>query len=113
MAPLTKRQAEMVGYIRDYIAQYGYAPSLGEIGAALGLRSLATVYKHLEHLEAKGVLRRRWNRSRSIELLSQGPVTAEMVSAFEAGWDAACRVMASGRPDTMATARAQWLEARS
>ena len=46
----------------------GYAPTLEEIGAHFGLSSLATVHKHLSNLERKGVIARKWNLSRAIEL---------------------------------------------
>jgi hypothetical protein len=68
--PLTKRQREILDYLQEFIQQYGYAPSLEEIGRRFGLSSLATVHKHLTNLEEKGFIRRLWNRSRSVELLS-------------------------------------------
>jgi repressor LexA len=68
--PLTKRQREILDYLQEFIQQHGYAPSLEEIGHRFGLSSLATVHKHLTNLQEKGVIRRSWNRSRSVELLS-------------------------------------------
>lgn len=70
MQPLTKRQREILDYLQEFIQQYGYAPSLEEIGRRFGLSSLATVHKHLTNLEEKGFIRRVWNRSRSVELLA-------------------------------------------
>src|ERR1043165_5496112 len=70
MLPLTKRQREILDYLRDFIQQQGYAPSLEEIGRRFGLSSLATVHKHLTNLQEKGCIRRSWNRSRSVELVS-------------------------------------------
>lgn len=66
---LTKRQKELVDYLRSYIAEFGYAPTLEEIGAHFSLASLATVHKHLSNLEGKGMIRRTWNHSRAIELV--------------------------------------------
>src|SRR5689334_20964703 len=68
--PLTKRQREILDYLQDFIHQHGYAPSLEEIGHRFSLSSLATVHKHLTNLQEKGFIRRSWNRSRSVELLS-------------------------------------------
>jgi len=68
--PLTKRQREILDYLQEFIQQHGYAPSLEEIGRRFSLSSLATVHKHLTNLQEKGVIRRSWNRSRSVELLS-------------------------------------------
>jgi repressor LexA len=68
---LTKRQKELYDYIDDYIARHGYAPTLEEIGEQFELSSPATVHKHLSNLEAKGLIRRKWNFSRAIELVPQ------------------------------------------
>jgi len=68
--PLTKRQREILDYLNEFIEDRGYAPSLDEIGRRFGLSSLATVHKHLTNLEEKGFIRRAWNRSRSVELVT-------------------------------------------
>jgi repressor LexA len=65
---LTRRQKEVWDYLEEYIATNGYAPTLEEIGAHFGLSSLATVHKHLSNLERKGVINRKWNLSRAIEI---------------------------------------------
>ena len=69
MQPLTRRQREILDYLKEFIDERGYAPSLEEIGARFGLSSLATVHKHLMNLQEKGFIRRSWNRSRSVELV--------------------------------------------
>src|SRR5262249_21822265 len=66
---LTKRQKQLYDYIDDYIARRGYAPTLEEIGAHFRLSSPATVHKHLSNLEEKGLIKRKWNFSRAIELV--------------------------------------------
>ncbi|MGC2210316.1 MAG: transcriptional repressor LexA [Candidatus Korobacteraceae bacterium] len=66
---LTKRQRQIYDFIADFVQSNGYSPSFEEIGAALGLSSLATVHKHINNLEAKKLLRRDYNRSRSIDVL--------------------------------------------
>jgi len=68
---LTKRQRRILDYIKEFAERRGYAPSLMEIARHFGLRSPATVHKHLKNLEAKGALRRRWNHSRAIEVLPE------------------------------------------
>lgn len=69
MQPLTRRQREILDYLREFLEEHGYAPSLEEIGRRFGLSSLATVHKHLTNLQEKGFIKRMWNRSRSVELL--------------------------------------------
>lgn len=66
---LTKRQRQVYDFIADFVARHRYSPSFEEIGAGLGLSSLATVHKHICNLEEKGLLKRDFNRSRSIDLL--------------------------------------------
>ena len=68
---LTKRQKELVDYLDAYIGKAGYAPTLEEIGQHFGLSSLATIHKHLTNLERKGMIRRKWNRSRALEVVPQ------------------------------------------
>lgn len=69
MMAKTKRQTEFLTYIRSYIEAHGYAPTLEEIGEHFELSSLATVHKHLANLEQKGLIRRKWNFSRAIEIV--------------------------------------------
>jgi repressor LexA len=66
---ITKRQREVYDFISEFVAAKGYSPSFEEIGEALGLSSLATVHKHISNLESKGLLKRDYNRSRSIDVV--------------------------------------------
>jgi len=66
---ITKRQKELLDYVRGYIAKNGYAPTLEEIGRHFSLVSLATVHKHLTNLERKGRIRRHANQSRALEVV--------------------------------------------
>lgn len=69
--PLTKRQKEILDYIGGFIGDRGYAPSFEEIAEFFGYSSLATVHEHLSNLERKGYIRKSYNESRSVELVSQ------------------------------------------
>jgi repressor LexA len=66
---ITRRQRQVYDFISGFVQQNGYSPSFEEIGNGLGLSSLATVHKHVSNLEKKGLLRRDYNRSRSIDVL--------------------------------------------
>ena len=70
MAYLTKRQREILEFIRSFQAAKGYAPSIEEIAAYFKLSAVSTVHEHLVNMSRKGVLRRGWNRARSIEPLA-------------------------------------------
>ncbi|MCB2156504.1 transcriptional repressor LexA [bacterium] len=67
---LTRRQREVFEFIRGFIDENGYSPSLEEVAKGLDLSSLATVHKHLTNLSEKGMIRRHWNRGRGIEICS-------------------------------------------
>ena len=86
---LTKRQKEFFDYLDGYISEHGYAPTLEEIRGRFKLSSLATVHKHLTNLEQKGAIRRTWNHSRAIELVSQnqrsGAVNLPLLGRVAAG----------------------------
>lgn len=68
---LTRRQREIYDFVRRFVAERGYSPSLEEIGRSFGLSSVATVHKHVQHLVEKGYLQKAWNRSRSVEPLDE------------------------------------------
>ncbi|MEX0856485.1 MAG: transcriptional repressor LexA [Gemmatimonadota bacterium] len=67
---LTKRQKEILDYVSGYIEDHGYAPSFEEIAGSFDYGSLATVHEHISNLERKGYIRKAYNQSRSIELVS-------------------------------------------
>lgn len=67
--PLTKRQREMVDYLRSFRDNNGYMPSFEEIADFFGFRSLATVAEHLGNLQRKGWIHRAYNEARSITLV--------------------------------------------
>jgi repressor LexA len=66
---LTRRQKELYDFLLKFVDENGYSPSFEEIAEGMGLSSLATVHKHITNLEQKGLLKRDYNRSRSIDLL--------------------------------------------
>lgn len=71
---LTRRQAEILEYVRWYSDQHGYAPTLQEIGDRFDLSSVATVHKHVAQLVAKGYLKRgRRNASRDLSVVETEP----------------------------------------
>ncbi len=63
---LTKRQKEILDFIRTYRTSNGISPTQREIRETFRLSSFGTVQKHLKRLEEKGALSREWNRSRGI-----------------------------------------------
>ncbi len=66
---LSRRQQQILEFIRESVQSRGFPPSIREIGEAVGLSSSSTVHSHLRNLEAKGYIRRNPSKPRSIELL--------------------------------------------
>ena len=68
-AHLTDRQRGIVAFIKTFIAENGYPPSVREIRDAIGVSSTSTVHLELVDLEAVGVIRRPGGLSRAITLI--------------------------------------------
>ena len=66
---LTGRQVEILDYLKSSVSSQGYAPTMREIGTAVGLTSSASVKYQLDILEDKGLIRRGDNSGRAIELV--------------------------------------------
>ena len=71
MAELSKMQKRIYDYIAACIQEQGYAPSVREIGEAVGLKSPSTVHFHLKHLEEAGVIAKGAGKGRAIALTEQ------------------------------------------
>jgi len=55
--PRTSDKADRIlDYVNQFVQEHGYAPSVREIGAAVGLRSTASVSYHIQALQDKGLL---------------------------------------------------------
>jgi repressor LexA len=81
---LTRRQEQILQFIPEFGECNGYAPSMREIGQAVGLASTSAVAHQLSTLQSKGYLRRVPGRPRTVEVvLPEGPavhVEAEEVA---------------------------------
>jgi repressor LexA len=69
MTKLSKRQEDILAFIKEEVRAKGYPPSVREIGEAVGLASSSTVHGHLARLESKGLIRRDPTKPRAIEIL--------------------------------------------
>src|SRR3954469_19192889 len=69
MRALRERQRQMLVFIRDFVEEHGYPPSIRDIGAAVGISSTSVVDYNLRVLEREGLLRRTGGVSRGLELL--------------------------------------------
>jgi repressor LexA len=65
---LTDRQRQILDFLKSYVDDHGYPPTVREIGEAVGLASPSTVHAHLANLERAGLLKRDPTKPRAIEL---------------------------------------------
>lgn len=66
---LTKKQEEVLNFIKKFVVSHGYPPSVREICKGMDLSSPATVHTHLKQLELKGIIRKENSKFRTLELL--------------------------------------------
>lgn len=66
---ITKKQTEILEYIKSQILNKGYPPSVRDICVAVNLKSTSSVHAHLETLEKNGYIRRDPTKPRAIEII--------------------------------------------
>ena len=66
---ITKKQSEILEYIKSQILNKGYPPSVRDICEAVDLKSTSSVHSHLETLEKNGYIRRDPTKPRAIEII--------------------------------------------
>ena len=88
--PRGDMQDKILAYIQTVIESRGYAPSMREIGEAVGLKSTSTVHGHLTRLEKRGLLHRDAMKPRAIGLNSENRQNPEITSSI-------CHVPVVGR----------------
>lgn len=67
---ISKKQTEILEYIKSQILNKGYPPAVREICAAVHLKSTSSVHSHLETLEKLGYIRRDPTKPRAIEIVN-------------------------------------------
>lgn len=73
MPRTSTKQREILEFLRRFSAEHGYAPSIREICAAVGLRSTASVHYHLAELKRTGQIEMDENKNRTISVAENGP----------------------------------------
>jgi repressor LexA len=85
---LTSQEQKTLQFIRNYLAQYGYAPRFKEIGQAIGVKSQGTIHRYVQALEDKGYIDRIKGNSRGmslVELPLVSPPTIPLLGKIAAG----------------------------
>lgn len=87
MQELTNTQQKMFDFIKSEIDSRGIAPSVREIGRAIGLKSTSSVQHQLDCLENKGYIIRDANLKRTIRIANVGtnPTYVPLVGTVTAG----------------------------
>lgn len=80
---LSKKQLEVLSFIKKEINSKGYPPSVREICDAVKLKSTSTVHGHLERLERKGYIRRDPTKPRAIEVLDSSSLVSSQKEMVE------------------------------
>ena len=85
--PRTSDKAQLIlNYVNEFIQENGYSPSVREIGAAVGLRSTASVSYHLQALQDKGMLQNPGAKGRKRAIVTtQRPGQIPVVGVVTAG----------------------------
>ena len=68
---ITKKQEEILEYIKTELLERGFPPTVREICQAVNLKSTSSVHSHLESLERNGFIRRDPTKPRAIEILDE------------------------------------------
>lgn len=82
----------MLDMIRNFLAKHNYAPSYREMMTAMGIRSPATTFGHVQNLQNKGYIKVGKNKMRSIELTEKANMFARGIELPLVG------VIAAGHP---------------
>lgn len=72
--PLTKRQGEVLDFIKNYLARYSVSPTIRDIAEHFGFRSHNAAAQHVQLIEAKGwlIVRRRSGTEGHLGCLARG-----------------------------------------
>ncbi|PKR79202.1 LexA repressor [Halalkalibacillus sediminis] len=72
MHPLTKRQEEVLEYIKQQTLRNGYAPTVREIAEGVKLNSGSTAHAHVQQLVSKGYVKKIKGSPRALQVVKVG-----------------------------------------
>lgn len=82
-AILYPRERQLLDFITQFIQRFGYAPTLKEIGDAMGIHSVATVHEHIDRLRQKGFIKKLDGTARGLEIVREQYRSGETESAVQ------------------------------
>lgn len=84
--PMADHKQHIIDFIQQYLTRYGYPPSVREIGAAVGLKSTASVARYLKQLEQDGRIthpplkRRAWSVTGETQEVGIVPIVGKITA---------------------------------
>lgn len=92
---VTRRQADLLAFIKAHTEKHGISPSYDEMAVGIGTASKSTVFRLIEGLEERGFIKRFPNRARAIEIVEREPT---LPSDLESRVRDYCRAVQIDRP---------------
>ncbi|MGL4741802.1 MAG: transcriptional repressor LexA [Sarcina sp.] len=76
---ISQKQTDIYNFLKAYIEDKSYPPSVREICVAVGLKSTSTVHSHLKTLERKGYINRDKTKPRALEIVEFSERKKELI----------------------------------
>jgi repressor LexA len=80
MSGLSEREQRILEYMREYVAKWGYPPTVRDIAGALGIKSTSTVHKSIAALEKAGAIKKQAGKRRALDIVGSEPAKAPSVA---------------------------------
>ena len=81
MSGLSEREQRILEYMREYVAKWGYPPTVRDVAGALGIKSTSTVHKSIAALGKAGAIKKQAGKRRALDIVGSEP--AKTPSAAE------------------------------
>lgn len=91
---MTPKQAQLLAYVREYLAHKGFSPSFDEMRAYIGLRSKSGIHRLVSGLEYRGLIRRLPHRARAIEVVEREATCPKCGTHFQPSSEVVSRAAA-------------------
>ncbi|MBQ4409753.1 MAG: transcriptional repressor LexA [Firmicutes bacterium] len=76
MSGLSEREQRILEYMREYVAKWGYPPTVRDVAGALGIKSTSTVHKSSAALEKAGAIKKQAGKRRALDIVGSEPAKA-------------------------------------
>ena len=100
MKALSSKQQRIIDFIRSFLTDKGYPPTVRDIVSGCGISSTSVVAYNLDILRKEGYIRRHREVSRGIELLARPPAWGDLLQVPIIGYIAAGEPIPVPTPDT-------------